>query len=152
MLREVSTTCHSCICRNDFVTWCTTVGSLYTGQKGSDVSAREATKKLVSATKQMHALQAVLQDILGAKQATAQHQQHLDPRQQSSDESGSAMAEQAGPWAAKNTIVKDVLRELTNASRQSRTRLQTGSQHRSAAAVTGQLTYRHSPKKQKVSS
>ena len=118
-----------------------------TGQKGSDVSAREATKKLVSATKQMHALQAVLQDIHGASMVTAQ-QQHLEPRVQSSDENGSAMAEQAGPWAAKNTIVKDGLRELTNASRQSRTRLQAGSLVHTGAVVTVQRANRPSPVKQ----
>ena len=143
--------------------WCTivevlSVGQFYnrsqfirylTGQKGSDVSAREATKKLVSATKQMHALQAVLQDIHGASMVTAQQQQHLEPRMQSSDENGSAMAEQAGPWAAKNTIVKDVLRELTNATRQSRTRLQAGSLHHTGAALTVQRANRPSPVKQK---
>lgn len=88
------------------------------GQKGSDVSAREATKKLVAATKQMHALQAVLQDI---------HVVSPDAvtKLQASDENAKSVAAEAGPWAAKNTIVRDVLNELTNAAHKSRrTRLQ----------------------------
>ena len=91
------------------------------------MSAREATRKLVSATKQMHALQAVLQDMHGEDQSA--HQQPGDTKVLglSSDENANTVAEQAGPWAAKNTIVKDVLRELTNASRHSRKRLQSSS-------------------------
>lgn len=88
------------------------------GQKGSDVSAREATKKLVAATKQIHALQAVLQDIhVVSPDAVA--------KLQAPDENAKSVAAEAGPWAAKNTIVRDVLNELTNAAHKSRrTRLQ----------------------------
>ena len=40
------------------------------GQKGSDASAREATRKLVAATRQLHSLQQVL-DALHSKMASA---------------------------------------------------------------------------------
>ena len=85
---------------------------LCVGQKGSDVSAREATKKLVAATKQMHALQAVLQVIHDAV--------NTDKKSHSADESARCAAAEAGPWAAKNTIVRDVLNELTNLAQKTR--------------------------------
>ena len=95
---------------------------LFAGQKGSDVSAREATKKLVAATKQMHALQAVLQDIHGVTAAMSQ-------KLQASDENAKFEAAEAGPWAAKNTIVRDVLNELTNAAQKSRRKRLQGIAH-----------------------
>lgn len=89
------------------------------GQKGSDVSAREATKKLVAATKQMHALQAVLQDIHGVT-ATIPQDTGVDSKLPASDENAKSAAAEAGPWAARNTIVRDVLNELTNAAQKAR--------------------------------
>lgn len=92
------------------------------GQKGSDVSAREATKKVVAATKQMHALEAVLQDI---HVLPLHAPQDASAKLQASDENAKSVAAEAGPWAARNTIVRDVLNELTNAAHKSRrTRLQ----------------------------
>ena len=93
------------------------------GQKGSDVSAREATKKLVAATKQMHALQAVLQDVHASVSSSDATSGGLDGRSQHADECLRSAAAEAGPWAAKNTIVRDVLNELTNAAQTSRARL-----------------------------
>ena len=84
---------------------------LAAGQKGSDVSAREATRRLVSATKQAHALQRML----GSIHAEANGQ--ASTQSKSTEEQAKATAAAAGPWAAKNTIVRDVLNELTNATR-----------------------------------
>ncbi len=123
------------------------------GQKGSDVSAREATKKLVAATKQMHALQAVLQDIHISDSSWPQHTGGaVVEKVQSSDENARSAAAEAGPWAAKNTIVRDVLNELTNAAQKSRTRLrivsqQTAPGHKGSGLLPN--TGRSSPAKQK---
>lgn len=68
----------------------------------------------------MHAIQAVLQDVHHALALTGQ--QCGDAKTESPDENVNTTAERAGPWAAKNTIVKDVLRELTNASRRTKNR------------------------------
>ena len=93
------------------------------GQKGSDVSAREATKKLVAAAKQMHALQAVLQDVHASVSCSDGTSGAFDGKAPNADESVRSAAAEAGPWAAKNTIVRDVLNELTNAAQTSRARL-----------------------------
>ena len=72
----------------------------------------------------MHALQAVLQDIHGVTAAVSQDA-GAETKLQASDENAKSAAAEAGPWAARNTIVRDVLNELTNAAQKSRrTRLQ----------------------------
>ena len=72
----------------------------------------------------MHALQAVLQDLHGVSPIMSQDP-WAEAKLQASDEHAKAVAAEAGPWAAKNTIVRDVLNELTNAAQKSRrTRLQ----------------------------
>lgn len=77
----------------------------------------------MAATKQMHALQAVLHDIHAA--ATIAQGAVRDVKTQLPDENAKSVAAEAGPWAAKNTIVRDVLSELTNAAQKYRkTRLQ----------------------------
>lgn len=58
----------------------------------------------MSATKQAHALQAVL----GLVHATDEAWSEAQPK---------STAAAAGPWAARNVIVRDVLNELTNAAR-----------------------------------
>ncbi|KAA6419435.1 MAG: abnormal spindle-like microcephaly-associated protein [Trebouxia sp. A1-2] len=114
------------------------------GQKGSDVSAREATRKLVAATKQMHALHAILQDVHASEVGPQKASEATDKKLQSSDEDARSAAAAAGPWAAKNTIVRDVLHELTNAAQKSRTK------HRYSAhqISAGQLVTSASPAKQ----
>lgn len=118
--------------------------SVATGQKGSDVSAREATRKLVAATKQMHALHAILQDVHASEVGPQKASEATDKKLQSSDEDARSAAAAAGPWAAKNTIVRDVLHELTNAAQKSRTK------HRYSAhqISAGQLVTSASPAKQ----
>lgn len=75
----------------------------------------------------MHALQAVLQDIHGV--TAGMSQDAWVESKLASDENIKSVAAEAGPWAAKNTIVRDVLNELTNAAQKSRrTRLQ-GTSH-----------------------
>ena len=107
----------------------------HAGQKGSDVSAREATKKLVAAAKQMHALQAVLGDV---HDASSTESVGTAPKETVSSliENASSAAAQAGPWAARNTIVRDVLNELTNAANRSRTRFYNSSHQTSLGHTT----------------
>ncbi len=123
-----------------------TVVSVATGQKGSDVSAREATRKLVAATKQMHALHAILQDVHDSELGPHHVSEATDKKLQSSDENARSAAAAAGPWAAKNTIVRDVLHELTNAAQKSRKK------HRYNAhqISVGQIVTDASPAKQKL--
>lgn len=64
----------------------------------------------MSATKQAHALHAVIGLIHATKDATSHAAQSSQ-----SEEHAKSTAVAAGPWAAKNTIVRDVLNELTNA-------------------------------------
>ena len=109
------------------------------GQKGSDVSAREATRKLVAATKQMHALQAVLEDVHGLVALGSEHTGAATERKLQGAEENARSAE-PGSWAAKNTIVRDVLNELTNAQK-ARTRLHRNLQHTSLGLL--QETGRH---------
>jgi hypothetical protein len=71
------------------------------GQKGSDVSAREATLKLVAASSQLKALQRVL-TALGADVG-------LEPPGAHSE-----TAEDGATWIPRNTIVRDVFQELGN--------------------------------------
>ena len=66
----------------------------------------------------MHTLQAVLHDVHAA--ATPLQGAVNDVKTQLSDENAKSVAAEAGPWAAKNTIVRDVLNELTNAAQKSR--------------------------------
>ena len=74
------------------------------------MTARETTKRLVSAAKQARALQAVLDSISAALSDSR-------PRRNMHEEEQGRITVTAGPWAAKNTIVRDVLNELTNATR-----------------------------------
>ena len=83
---------------------------------------------MVAATKQMHALQAVLQDIHGVTTAVPQDV-WVESKLQASDENARSVAAEAGPWAAKNTIVRDVLNELTNAAQKSRRKRLQGLAH-----------------------
>lgn len=71
----------------------------------------------------MHALQAVLQDVHGVTDAVSQAA-WVESKPQALDENAKSVATDAGPWAAKNTIVRDVLNELTNTAQKSRRRLQ----------------------------
>ncbi|KAK9814207.1 hypothetical protein WJX72_002306 [[Myrmecia] bisecta] len=78
------------------------------GQKGSDVSAREATRKMVAATRQLRALQQVL-TALGVTNSEAQ------AVLATIDDLKSSGASCATPmWAARNTIVRDALNEISN--------------------------------------
>ena len=128
------------------MSWQNQLESVATGQKGSDVSAREATRKLVAATKQMHALHAILQDVHASEFGQQNASDATDKKLQSSDENARSAAAAAGPWAAKNTIVKDVLHELTNAAQKSRTK------HRYNAhqVLAGQQVTSASPAKQEL--
>lgn len=83
---------------------------------------------MVAATKQMHALQAVLQDIHGVTTAVLQDV-WVESKLQASDGNARSVAAEAGPWAAKNTIVRDVLNELTNAAQKSRRKRLQGLAH-----------------------
>ncbi len=126
--------------------WQKQLESVATGQKGSDVSAREATRKLVAATKQMHALNAILQDVHASEVGPQHASEATDRKLQSSDENAISAAAAAGPWAAKNTIVRDVLHELTNAAQKSRTKHRYNVHQTSA----GQLLTSASPAKPKL--
>lgn len=121
-----------------------------TGQKGSDVSAREATRKLVAATKQMHALHAILQDVHASEFRPQNASEATDEKVQSSDENARSAAAAAGPWAAKNTIVRDVLHELTNAAQKSRTKHRYNAHQISSGQHSSGLVTSASPAKQKL--
>ena len=72
------------------------------GQKGSDRSAKEATRKVVAATRQLASLEAVL-NVLGARITLGKE-----------DAGGGGNAKCIG----KNTIVRDVLSEIGQRTRQ----------------------------------
>jgi len=130
--------------------WQTQLESVATGQKGSDVSAREATRKLVAATKQMHALHAILQDVHASEFGPQNASEATDKKLQSSDQNARSAAAAAGPWAAKNTIVRDVLHELTNAAQKSRTKHRYNAHQISSGQHSSGLVTSASPAKQRL--
>jgi len=77
------------------------------GQKGSDASAKEATRKIVSASRQLQVLQAILTTvgvpILSGKEESPQK--------------GGAKSARAS-WVPRNTVVRDALNEIGNQARQ----------------------------------
>lgn len=85
---------------------------LQTGQKGSDVSAREATRKIVAARRQLAAVRAVLAaaGLAPNKAEQAQHAAHAHGAGWTGSEDGDAAA--GGQRGPRNTIVRSVLRGL----------------------------------------
>ncbi len=77
------------------------------GQKGSDVSAKEATRKIVSASRQLQALQALL---------TAVGAPVLSGKEDSPQRGGPKSARAS--WVPRNTVVRDALNEIGNQARQ----------------------------------
>lgn len=89
------------------MSWCGASWSEYreypAGQKGSDVSAREATRKIVAASRQLNALHSIL-DTLGQPM-------HNDSFLQTPMRNNKV---NKAYWTPKNTIVRDVLNEIGN--------------------------------------
>lgn len=78
---------------------------LCAGQKGSDRSAKEATRKVVVLSRQLTALEAVLTPLGGDPALTVSM----------TKEEAVPQARGEGPeWTAKNIIVRDVLNEIGN--------------------------------------
>eukprot|EP00879_Flechtneria_rotunda_P022893 GHRR01024196.1.p1 GENE.GHRR01024196.1~~GHRR01024196.1.p1 ORF type:complete len:241 (+),score=102.73 GHRR01024196.1:1352-2074(+) len=104
------------------------------GQKGSDVTAREATRKMVAAATQLDALQQVLERVESVAAAHGVQVAHTGRLGQSPAKGGAAPAAATVPdrdrdelvprsahavmhpnaWQPKNTIVRGVLRESVN--------------------------------------
>ena len=77
----------------------------FAGQKGSDVSARESTRKIVAASRQLEALQSIL-NALGVAPASSTQQPPIQNNRVNE-----------AYWTPKNTIVRDVLNEIGNQHR-----------------------------------
>ena len=75
------------------------------GQKGSDVSARDSTRKIVAASRQLEALQSILSSLGVSPLGTAEQQPIQNNRVNTAY------------WTPKNTIVRDVLNEIGNQHR-----------------------------------
>lgn len=99
----------------------TSCGTLLdTGQKGSDVTAREATRKLVSAATQVDALQQVIERVDSTAAAhgievvhhqTKQALPAADPEDQALVPRSAHVVVQPNLWQPKNTIVRGTFRE-----------------------------------------
>lgn len=76
------------------------------GQKGSDVSARDSTRKIVAASRQLEALQSILK-ALGVP--------HINPNVEHPPIQNNRVNK--AYWTPKNTIVRDVLNEIGNQHR-----------------------------------
>ena len=75
------------------------------GQKGSDVSARDSTRKIVAASRQLEALQSILR-ALGVSPISSSEQPPIQNNRVNT-----------AHWTPKNTIVRDVLNEIGNQHR-----------------------------------
>ena len=76
------------------------------GQKGSDVSARESTRKIVAASRQLEALHSILQALDVPLLSTGSIQTPMKNNRVNK-----------AYWTPKNTIVRDVLNEIGNQHR-----------------------------------
>lgn len=90
------------------------------GQKGSDVTAREATRKLVAAATQVDALQQVIERVDSTALAHGIQLVHYEPKQAlpAPEETGEELVPrsahvvvQPNLWQPKNTIVRGTFRE-----------------------------------------
>ncbi|GBF95503.1 hypothetical protein Rsub_07853 [Raphidocelis subcapitata] len=97
------------------------------GQKGSDASAREATRKMVSGAKQLEALSTVIRRVAEAGEAAGLAMAHLPPGGGGASGGGepgelppmdavahpeSLAGAAAAAWRPKNTIVRGAFREM----------------------------------------
>ena len=80
---------------------------LHAGQKGSDASAKEATRKIVAATRQLQYLHAILAAV---GMPVPSGKEESPPR-------GGAKSSRTS-WVPRNTLVRDALNEIGNQAMQ----------------------------------
>lgn len=94
---------HKMMSHRTFASAWTDQSTCAAGQKGSDRSAKEATRKVVAATRQLAALEAVL-NALGARIPLGKED--------------AAVGREGVKCIGKNTIVRDVLNEIGQRTQQ----------------------------------